>query len=105
MRVRFVRARSPLYSMPHLSLAMTGLPVKSFKNGFGLTGTIRRGAGSTRRSCGVRARSDERRARRELSLRDRAGRGRGPSRVASRKCTEYDKSADSCCDSPEAAVE
>ena len=42
--------RSPLYSMPHLSLAMTGLPVKSFKNGFGLTGTIRRGAGSTRRS-------------------------------------------------------
>ena len=30
----------PLYSMPHFSLTMTGLPVKSFRNGFGLTGTV-----------------------------------------------------------------
>lgn len=28
----------PLYSMPHFSFTMTGLPVSSFKNGFGLTG-------------------------------------------------------------------
>ena len=58
--------RSPLYSMPHLSLAMTGLPVKSFKNGFGLTGTIRRGAGSTRRSvvC-ARLRREEKREKKE----------------------------------------
>ena len=29
----------PLYSMPHLSLTMTILPVRSLRNGFGLTGT------------------------------------------------------------------
>jgi hypothetical protein len=28
----------PLYSIPHLSLTMTGFPVKLFKKGFGLTG-------------------------------------------------------------------
>ena len=37
--------RYPLYSMPHLSLAMTGLPVRSLRNGFGLTGTCRAGPG------------------------------------------------------------
>jgi len=30
----------PLYSIPHFSLTMTGFPVKLFKNGFGLTGTV-----------------------------------------------------------------
>ena len=30
----------PLYSMPHFSLTMTGFPVKLFKNGLGLTGTV-----------------------------------------------------------------
>lgn len=30
---------APLYSMPHLSLATTGLPVRSLRKGFGLTGT------------------------------------------------------------------
>jgi hypothetical protein len=30
--------RMPLYSMPHFNLTMMGLPVKSLKNGFGLTG-------------------------------------------------------------------
>ena len=33
------RVRSPLYSIPHLSLAMMGLPVRSLRKGFGLTGT------------------------------------------------------------------
>lgn len=31
--------KSPLYSMPHLSFTITGLPVRLFKKGFGLTGT------------------------------------------------------------------
>lgn len=30
----------PLYSMPHFSFTMTGFPVKSLRNGFGLTGTV-----------------------------------------------------------------
>jgi hypothetical protein len=30
----------PLYSIPHFSFTMTGFPVRSFKNGFGLTGTV-----------------------------------------------------------------
>jgi hypothetical protein len=30
---------TPLYSMPHLSLTMTGLPVNSFKKGLGFNGT------------------------------------------------------------------
>lgn len=30
----------PLYSIPHLSFTMTGFPVKLFKKGFGLTGTV-----------------------------------------------------------------
>lgn len=30
---------SPLYSMPHFNFAITGLPVRSFRKGFGLTGT------------------------------------------------------------------
>jgi hypothetical protein len=30
----------PLYSIPHFSLTMTGFPVKLFKNGLGLTGTV-----------------------------------------------------------------
>ena len=29
--------RMPLYSIPHLSLTMTGSPVSLVKNGFGLT--------------------------------------------------------------------
>ena len=29
----------PLYSMPHFSFAITGLPVRSLRKGFGLTGT------------------------------------------------------------------
>eukprot|EP00243_Klebsormidium_subtile_P003362 TRINITY_DN16743_c0_g1_i1.p1 TRINITY_DN16743_c0_g1~~TRINITY_DN16743_c0_g1_i1.p1 ORF type:complete len:123 (-),score=0.50 TRINITY_DN16743_c0_g1_i1:101-469(-) len=32
--------RNPLYSIPHFSLTMTGFPVCSFRNGFGLTGTL-----------------------------------------------------------------
>lgn len=41
---------APLYSMPHLSLATTGLPVRSLRKGFGFTGTCRhmRGAVSSR---------------------------------------------------------
>lgn len=35
-----LKQRLPLYSMPHLSFTTTGLPVKSFRNGFGLTGTV-----------------------------------------------------------------
>lgn len=43
--------RAPLYSMPHLSLATTGLPVRSLRNGFGLTGTCQRmGEGCVRPS-------------------------------------------------------
>ena len=34
----------PLYSIPHFSFTMTGLPVRPFKNGFGLTGTVCRRA-------------------------------------------------------------
>ena len=30
----------PLYSMPHLSLTRTLLPVKLFMNGFGFNGTV-----------------------------------------------------------------
>lgn len=30
----------PLYSIPHLSFTMTGFPVKLFKKGLGLTGTV-----------------------------------------------------------------
>ena len=35
-----VDTRNPLYSMPHLSLTITGFPVSSFKNGLGLIGTV-----------------------------------------------------------------
>ena len=30
----------PLYSIPHFSFTMIGLPVNPFKKGFGLTGTV-----------------------------------------------------------------
>ena len=33
-------AYAPLYSIPHFNLTITGFPVKSFRNGFGLTGTV-----------------------------------------------------------------
>jgi hypothetical protein len=35
-----------LYSMPHLSFTMTCLPVRSFRKGLGLTGTVCRQAES-----------------------------------------------------------
>ena len=38
-RLRWLQ-RPPLYSMPHLSLTMTGLPVSSLRKGLGLTGTV-----------------------------------------------------------------
>eukprot|EP00966_Prymnesium_polylepis_P053415 1235025-Prymnesium_polylepis.1 len=41
----------PLYSMPHFSLVMTGLPVRSLRKGFGLTGTCE--AAEPRERCGV----------------------------------------------------
>ena len=31
---------APLYSIPHLSFTMTGLPVRSLRKGFGFTGTV-----------------------------------------------------------------
>lgn len=31
---------TPLYSIPHFNFTMTGLPVKSFRKGFGFTGTV-----------------------------------------------------------------
>jgi len=34
----------PLYSMPHFSFAITGLPVRSLRNGFGFTGICGRQA-------------------------------------------------------------
>ena len=30
----------PLYSIPHLSFTMIGLPVNPFRKGFGFTGTV-----------------------------------------------------------------
>jgi hypothetical protein len=34
------RLRSPLYSIPHFSFTMAGLPVSSCRKGLGLTGTF-----------------------------------------------------------------
>lgn len=34
------QSHSPLYSMPHLSLTITDLPVSSFRKGLGFTGTV-----------------------------------------------------------------
>ena len=45
-----VRGHAPLYSMPHLSLAMMGLPVRSLRKGFGLTGTCASSQRTVRRS-------------------------------------------------------
>uniref|UniRef100_A0A7S0KJZ2 Uncharacterized protein n=1 Tax=Micromonas pusilla TaxID=38833 RepID=A0A7S0KJZ2_MICPS len=35
-----VDTKNPLYSMPHFSLTMIGLPVSWLRNGLGLTGTV-----------------------------------------------------------------
>ena len=44
----YVYIRSaPLYSIPHFSFTITGFPVRSFRNGFGLTGTVCTGHASS----------------------------------------------------------
>ncbi len=40
IRAALQTTAAPLYSMPHLSFTTTGLPVRSFRKGFGLTGTV-----------------------------------------------------------------
>lgn len=39
-RNKIGKNNTPLYSIPHFNFTMTGLPVKSFKKGFGFTGTV-----------------------------------------------------------------
>ena len=61
-RERAAAAHAPLYSMPHLSLAMTGLPVRSLRKGFGLTGTLKQKFAGVREGAGEQTQDRQRRA-------------------------------------------
>ena len=72
-------ARSPLYSIPHLSFTMTCFPVRSVRNGLGFTGTVCAGRAGRGISADLAGTSGLNRLKRSISAREPHRRHRGQS--------------------------